>query len=31
MKLGQLDQAITTKEGEVIESKKNLELFKVKI
>lgn len=31
MKLGQLDQAITTREGEVMESKKNIELFKIKL
>lgn len=31
MKLGQLDQAITTREGEVMESKKNIELLKIKM
>ena len=31
MKLGQLDQAITTREGELIESKKNIQLLKVKM
>lgn len=31
MKLGQLDQAITTREGQLIESKKNVELAKVRV
>lgn len=31
MKLGDLDQAITAREGELMESKKNIELIKVKI
>ena len=30
MNLGQLDHSITTKEGEIIESRKNIELMKIK-
>lgn len=31
MKLGQLDQAITSREADIIESKKNIELIKMKL
>lgn len=31
MKLGELDQAITAREGELMESKKNVELMKVRM
>lgn len=31
MKLGELDQAITTREGELMESKKNIEIMKIKV
>jgi hypothetical protein len=31
MKLGQLDQAITSREGEIMESRKNMELIKMRM